>query len=455
MRNIIRKWKSGGIPLRTTNQIIAGLVVVLTALMVVSIVQAFIGFETLQSVSDRHTVLRNSSYELQVASDYLTEQVRCFAVCGEREHLDNYFEESYATRRRDKALENLHMTLGDTEPYQALRKAMSQSVHLMDTEYYSMRLAAEGRGEDMSDYPEEIRNLQLKEADQKLSNEEKQEKARNLVFDENYHEQKKIISENMQICLENLDQILNDEEKKADAAMTRTLVWQCVMMALLAVCVLGGIYTNTKMLIHPLLRAVDQIQNNSSLDVGGAHEIRYLSETYNKVYGLNQEQAERLSYEASHDKLTGLNNRNSFDLVMETIKARDFALLLIDVDRFKLVNDNRGHAVGDQALCEVGRVLRKSFRNKDFVFRIGGDEFAVIIQNVSPALKDMIRNKIEMINRQLESEEDENLQTSVSAGVTFCGEKDNYEKLFRQADLALYDAKKSGRRRCAFYEDQE
>lgn len=453
MANIFRKWKNEGIPLRAMNQVIAGLVIVLTALMVVSIVQSFLGFEKLQSVSNRHAKLRNSSYELQLASDYLTEQARCFAVCGEREHLDNYFEEANVTRRRDRALEELQKELGDTEPYQALQRAMAQSINLMDTEYYSMRLAAEARNEDLSTYPEIIQNQQLTEADQQLSAEGKAERARNMVFDENYHEQKKIISENMQSCLEKLDQILEDQEQRADSAMTSTLVWQCVMMALLVLSVLGAIYINTRMLIHPLVRAVDQIRNNELLDIGGAHEIRYLADTYNQVYGVNQEQAERLSYEASHDKLTGLNNRNSFDLVMEGMKNKDYALMLIDVDRFKLVNDNRGHAIGDQALIEVGRVLKHSFRDKDYVFRIGGDEFAVIIQNVDNKLKEMITAKVDRINRQLENEVDENLRTSVSVGVTFCGEKSNYETLFHEADMALYQAKKKGRRRCAFYED--
>ncbi len=456
MFTFIRKWKEEGVPLRALNRGFVGLAIVLTVLMVISIVQSFLAFETLQEVSNRHNALRISSYELQIASDYLTEQARCFAVCGEREHLDNYFEEANVTCRRDRALETVQAQLGDTQPYQALRKAMSQSVHLMDTEYYSMRLAVEARHDDLSTYPEVIRALQLTAEDLALSDEKKEEKARNLVFDDNYHNQKKIISENTQACLQDLDQIMSDQEAEADRKMTRVLWQMGITMGLLILCMLANLMLNSRLLIRPILQAVEKIQQNRLLEDNGAHEFRYLARTYNQVYDMNQEQAERLAYEASHDKLTGLSNRNSFDMVMAKMKDQHHALLLLDVDFFKRINDNEGHHAGDQALRRVGRIIRSNFREQDYVFRVGGDEFAVIMQHVTTEHSEKIAEKIKSLNEKLstlEKQEDESLKTTVSVGVAFCTGNETPDLLYRQADKALYEAKGKGRQCCCFYQE--
>ncbi len=454
MLNYIRKCKAEGIPLRVLNQGIAGVVILLVVLIFASIIQTFTGFESFLSVSNRHTTLRLSSYELQIASDYLTEQARCFAVCGDREHLDNYFEEANVSKRRDKALSLLQQELGDTEPYLALQKAMNQSITLMETEYYSMRLAIEGRNEDLSSYPEIIQAIELREEDRNLSDAEKTDRARSLVFDDNYHLQKKIISENMEVCLRDLDRIADDQEQKAASSMKRILLGQGILIAVLAVCVLFGIFLNTKSLIHPIARAVERIQSGKLLNVEGAREFRYLAQTYNKVFNTNQEQSVRLAYEASHDKLTGLSNRSSFDLMMDNAAFQDCALLLIDVDHFKNINDSKGHHQGDKALQSIGQIIRKSFRDGDYVFRIGGDEFAVILQHVSSELKGVIENKVALINKKLEKLADEDIKTTISAGVTFGTGNDTPEVLYCQADRALYQAKRSGRKCCVFYEDE-
>ncbi len=450
--NVLKKYREQGVPLRILNGVAGGIVAVLSALLIVSLFRSFFGFDTLQKASDLHAQLRQSSYELQIASDYLTEQARCFTVCGKREHLDNYFEEADVTRRRDRALEVLQKELGDTAAYQALQKAMNQSVNLMDTEYYAMRMALEARDEDLSSYPACIREVVLKEEDLRLSDEEQAARARDLVFDENYHNQKKIISENTQACLQTLDQIMAEREKNADSTMKRILWAGAVLGVLLILCVTGILYLNTRLLIRPLLKAVSEIRNNSLLTVEGAHEFRYLAQTYNNVYDSNQEQSERLAYEASHDRLTGLSNRSSFELVMDSIKSQEYAMLLIDVDHFKHINDNQGHDTGDIALNTVGDVIRKSFRDQDFVFRIGGDEFAVILLKMTSAYKDVIAGKITTINRRLSELEDDRLRTTISAGVAFNKGEMPTEEIFHRADQALYQAKNKGRKRCVFAE---
>ncbi len=95
---------------------------------------------------------------------------------------------------------------------------------------------------------------------------------------------------------------------------------------------------------------------------------------------------ERIEYLASHDSLTNLPNRETFnDLLHYAIESarrhqRRFAVLFIDLDRFKIINDSLGHDAGDILLVEVGDRLRQSLRSSDVVARLGGDEFVVILE---------------------------------------------------------------------------
>ena len=157
----------------------------------------------------------------------------------------------------------------------------------------------------------------------------------------------------------------------------------------------------------------------------------------------NKEAQERLTHEASHDPLTGLFNRGAYDLLMESADTEHMALLLIDVDYFKSVNDTYGHAVGDKVLKRVADILRQSFRSVDILCRIGGDEFAVIMWNAGVESKEMIREKIASINAEMRLSTDEIPAASISVGVAFGGEGTGRD-LFRHADRELYRVKRSG-----------
>ncbi len=454
MLKTIRNWKNRGASLKTINMAMGGIVAVLAVLLMISIYRSSFGFEALRAVTRQHAELRVSSYELQIASDYLTEQVRCYTESGNREYLDHYFEEANVTRRRDRALEILQGELGDTVPYQALQAAMNQSVHLMDREYHAMRLTIESRHVDVTLFPDQIQRVELSGEEKGLSDAEKEALARNMVFDDEYHHQKEIISENMQTCLRDLDDIMHGREEEASASMDGILWQQRILIILLIICILALVILNVNLMIQPLLQAVNEIRGDRPISVHGAWELRYLAHTYNLAYGNNLQNTERLAYEASHDKLTGLRNRSSFDFFMENMKMEESALILIDVDHFKEINDSQGHDTGDQALCAVAEVLRSSFRSQDYIFRIGGDEFAVILLRINRSYTEMIRRKISLINRKLEEQEDERFRSSVSAGVAFSEGSKEPKTLFRQADRALYQVKKSGRRGCSFHRER-
>jgi diguanylate cyclase (GGDEF) domain len=146
-----------------------------------------------------------------------------------------------------------------------------------------------------------------------------------------------------------------------------------------------------------------------------------------------------------------LLNRRSFDQILSLCEKdrSSFALILADVDVFKQINDTCGHDTGDRILKRVAALLHTTFRSTDYVCRIGGDEFAVIMVDMSRELYYTITNKIAEINGLLAVPEDGLPAVSLSAGVAFSDENGFCGSLFRAADSALYTAKAHGRCGCS------
>lgn len=160
---------------------------------------------------------------------------------------------------------------------------------------------------------------------------------------------------------------------------------------------------------------------------------------------------------ALHDALTGLPNRFYFNLRLEHVLARAvrhrsrFALLCLDLDDFKPVNDRFGHKVGDMALAEIGKRLEGGLRHSDMVARVGGDEFMVIMEDIAePAEACAVALKlIETVRKPIRVAEHEVvLGASIGIGL-FPESGDDADALVRRADQAMYRAKEQGKNRCA------
>lgn len=171
-----------------------------------------------------------------------------------------------------------------------------------------------------------------------------------------------------------------------------------------------------------------------------------------------EEYKEKLEKWAFHDALTGLPNRRYFikkaeDILHEAkIKEIDCALIIIDCDNFKQINDTEGHTIGDQVLIHIGETLQKNVRNSDVITRIGGDEFIVLLNNLNH-----LEEGKEIALRILRALDDKWLidqnwiKTTVSMGVVFNNESDSLNDLYHKADQALYRSKKRGTNSCSFY----
>ncbi len=161
--------------------------------------------------------------------------------------------------------------------------------------------------------------------------------------------------------------------------------------------------------------------------------------------------------QAEHDPMTGVLNRRGFDQILKSLEKdkRNFALILVDVDNFKNVNDTYGHEVGDVILKRVSKFLAEGFRSIDHVCRIGGDEFAVIMLDVTSDLGYTIEDKISAINHQLATPKENVPAVSLSVGAAFMDRENPGESLFKDADLALYYVKNHGRKGCHIYSAED
>lgn len=184
--------------------------------------------------------------------------------------------------------------------------------------------------------------------------------------------------------------------------------------------------------------------------------------TYGNVSELAH-QADTLQRLACIDGMTGLANRRHF-LVLAEIEwsrfrryGRPLAVLMIDIDLFKSVNDKYGHDAGDEVIRSVGAILQNHKRASDIAGRLGGEEFAVILPEATldsavaaaERFRQLVADHVIIVG-------DQHIPVTISLGASVChAETSGIEELLKQADVALYQAKRSGRNRvCRFAADQ-
>ncbi|WP_192249263.1 GGDEF domain-containing protein [Mesorhizobium silamurunense] len=157
----------------------------------------------------------------------------------------------------------------------------------------------------------------------------------------------------------------------------------------------------------------------------------------------------RLSEKASRDDMTGMLNRESFFAALDGSrrKADRGALLIIDADHFKTINDNYGHLTGDDALLLIAGAIERGVRSGDVLGRIGGEEFAAfLVGAIEPEARrvaERIRREVELI--RFRPVDERTVSLTVSIGGITCGESATVSELMRAADRRLYEAKHRGR----------
>ena len=162
---------------------------------------------------------------------------------------------------------------------------------------------------------------------------------------------------------------------------------------------------------------------------------------------------------ARTDSLSGLANRNSLQEFLDRLiptakrKKEEFAFLFLDLDHFKTINDSLGHNIGDELLQKISGILKKVLRPNDFIARVGGDEFVLIIQDYKSNLE--LTNIIKRVQKQLSKPwviQTHPVETTCSIGIAiFPQDGKDQISLMKSADIAMYEAKKHGRNQYHFF----
>ncbi len=212
--------------------------------------------------------------------------------------------------------------------------------------------------------------------------------------------------------------------------------------------------------------SLDRRRSAESLRLANAQlerRVRERTQALSKVIKEREAAQEQLKHQVMHDALTGLPNRGYLRDRLERVLARlkreperRYALLYMDVDRFKVINDSLGHHAGDEVLKEVSRRLQTCVREPDIVGRLSGDEFAILLEDVpipDTAVK-VAQRVLAVMAAPLQLADGTVVEPSVSVGVAI-GDA-NYQMaddVLRDADAAMYRAKKLGRKRVELFDD--
>lgn len=448
------KKRRKGIPLQTVIIVMLAISAVISCVLFYFMYRTSVSYDRMSKATQSYMDCQSAASELREGSDYLTNQVRSFVITGDLEHAVLYFNEAQVTRSRDKAVERVREYLVDERALSQLNAALQVSDQLMETEKYAMRLMVAGLSDNIARYPEAMRQIELTAEDKALSPQRQQEKARSLVFEHEYESVKEEIITRINRGTDVLMSTMLGEQATSSERLLHVLHAQQVLIGGLMLSLLMVAVVIFSTVINPLRRQISGISQDQPLSEEGSSELQYLARTYNAMYAQNQRTAEKLNYEATHDALTGLYNRAAYESMRREAAETNakIALLLVDVDRFKSINDKYGHDMGDRVLRAVADTLQSSFRGEDMVCRIGGDEFSVIMNNADSGLSELVRSKMHRVAEKLAHPLDDAPPVTLSVGVAFTDQQSENRDLFKCADLALYQIKEAGRNGIGFYD---
>ena len=271
------------------------------------------------------------------------------------------------------------------------------------------------------------------------------------------HDQIKPVQTQTTLALQALESIIHNwSSQQTDKLSTaaRQISAELWLLTLMAILFVIAVYMMIeKLVLRPTTRIAQSLSQESKdnyfyIEDKSSKEIFLLTDAFNKMRKQIHQRQLALEHQALHDALTGLPNRILHnDRLSQAIhimaRTQDkLAILLLDLDRFKEVNDTLGHHVGDQLLQLVAKRLKKTIRNSDTVARLGGDEFAIIAPDTSSAEAFDFANKINAVLKDVFTIDHQNLYVGASIGISIYPDDGiDSHTLMRHADTAMYTAK--------------
>ena len=445
MSNNNKKYQRKGVSLKFIGLLISAFIFVISSTLVVSLVLISHQNEIVDQANENCIQLKESSNDIQAASDYLTAQVRQFVQNAEEKYMAAYFEEANVIQRREKALDKIHKLSENTSRHEEIHlnvnAAVNESMDLMDQECYAMKLICVANSIDYADYPE-IDAANIDGVDPSSRKDE----ALNAVLGTEYILKKDKITSHINLALEIIDELMNENEKKEALNLHNLIVFQSVVIAVNVAFMIAVIITFFFYIVKPMNLALQSIEANEEIHVSGNREFNYLVAVYNEVRSQNEKVKEKLTFEAEHDKLTNLYNRTGYVSLFRRMRLGKTLYALIDIDGFKEINDKFGHDIGDRVLVKLAGLIEAYFKEDNaFAFRIGGDEFALLIENIDESEGYSVVSKFEQINQVLSVPKGAIPAFSLSVGIVHGDDDDTTDTLFKKADNALYKVKQSGK----------
>ncbi len=437
----------GGLRIRNLNYLFILFLALFAIILFIVTMRLSSGYEELIRTTDEYHRIEEDARMVQTASDDLTKYTQLYVTTGDSQYLDAYFLEADVTKRRENAIRELEELKVTESLVLGLEDSVKESLNLMLLEYKAMRYAAEGYEQDTGSLPNQIQKTDLPVSDRDMSDKEKLNEAQEIVFGQEFANYEMSIRDYQEKYLQQAIELMDVIQDNQRRRMEKNILIQRLSIAFIIFLGILVFLAIARLVVNPLHSAVDSISRGDLVSpVKGTREIRYLSQTYNEYHQDSTELQQNLKLEAERDALTGVLNRRGYRMIVERLKKENYpiALLVMDIDHFKYVNDSYGHRAGDLALKMLANGLLRTFRESDIISRIGGDEFTVIMSGVTEANKGIIEQKIASLNRALSiPDSDDCPPVSVSVGASF-SENGYTEVLFADADSRMYKSKNSG-----------
>lgn len=395
----------------------------------VSTVKLKNGLRKTETLVEELLICEESTREIKETSSYLAEQTRLFIIRKDKDYADNVLREINETKTIENAFKKLSNVIKkDSTAFEHLNIAQEQTQDLIDTELYTINLC-------YSSFTESA-----------------EKEARDIVFNTEFLNLKNKICSNCNFIVTKIENQLQDYVNKSSSSLLKEFnitmfsIFVLLISSVLFVAALFGL------VIIPIKQYLVSIKKDEKLKLKGSAEFKYLAATYNEIYEIKARNEKRLLMNAEYDALTGILNRRAFNEICTSSEKQqqNIALLLIDIDDFKKVNDTFGHISGDKALRIVAGLLNETFRKDDYVARIGGDEFAAILIDFKPEGISIILKKLNEINEKLSNLKEEFNPMSISCGISVSC-KGYSQELYNQADKALYFVKNHGKKNSCVY----
>ncbi len=412
-------------------------------------------FKDVQKSISKFIVCEQCSKTIKESSNNLTELARLFVISHDFSYARKYLEEINLGKSQERAMKKMQAVCSEKDfAYQRLQIAMSQASSLERMELYAMKLCAVYLGEES--VPDDIKayfsKIKLRPHDASLDREKIHDAAIENLFGNGYLIYKTRINENCNLTIESIQQQVQDElgenstKLGKNISRLRLLFFSLLIVNILIFVVLGFF------VLIPLKKFQNSIKRDEKLKLIGATEFKSIAQSYNAIYDTKKLSENPSHAKSEYDSLTGILNRRAFDKICDesSKKSESIALLLIDLDDFKQINEKYGHSGGDTVLQEVAKVLKCTFRQEDYIARIGGDEFAILLTNFKVSSSGSIISKVNFVNKTIEVIKDSIKPVSISVGMAYSivGYTDI---LYKQAYKALCRVKDSGKKGCKFY----